>query len=309
MNIILKQPKIRKAIAVYVLKPWLDKGGPRAKTNFAKDLTSLSRLGQLYGTTDSTIERNPTEDEIDAIADRLQRTKDSLIMEAIMAEDKYHLLGNLEKPIREFKKRNNRGEFRTHDPSDPHIENLNTFCANDYKIYFLRRNKVCFFDIAQVPSPIESGYIELIMPWKENDITNVYTGTLIAPPLLGWAFIFIEYKVGQYYRDRGVIAFNFPRDMEGEKFIAGAGVMLSVDRDQDNNLLFQRVLIARSEDQISEEWIKYSLARPIELKDLMVLSDIEGKHNEVYRRAVNQAKSSNDQKNEMPSQKDSGQDE
>ena len=215
----------------------------------------------------------------------------ALVKEAVIAEDKYKILSHSKPVIDAFKARNNYADARTHDPSPAHIANLRTFTGDGYKIYYLHRNAdnsldTENFNVPRVGDPEDSGFTELFMP-RDGRLED-YTGTLIAPPELHRAFIFLEQKNKDgLYKDRGLIALYFPQDKvrQEKTYQCGVGLMMSLHRTT-RETLFQRVVMIRDGNAVDEDCVRKILEKPLGSGCVISVPDLRDDQSELYARMI-----------------------
>ena len=280
----LEDKAIRKAIAVYYLKEIIEaKGGT---TKFAKEIAICSPplVSRWINPDDSIV---PTAKRLEAIAEVIGYSTMSMLQKTLNTEDKHEILENSEK-AKEFRAFYNIGEERTHDSSAPHIANLRAFSGKEYVLFYLdpRTKEQDKFHIDRIDEPKRTGYLEIWM--SRNKKENDYIGTIVAPPELGKAFIFLSQK-GDFghYHDRGMIVLCFPQERvrNSEGYMCGVGVAVTLDRHTTHDVLFQRVVLLQNglkTDSKIKSFISTYLNKPITGGSVLMVSDLQLNQRELF---------------------------
>ena len=288
----LKDPGIRKAVAVYVVSKKMSERGRGSRKACADAIFqgSQARLSQFCS--GITVDRIPTAHDIHQFAEYLQMDEEQMVEKAIDSDDEFHLLTNSTEVIDGFRRRHNLGSFRTHDSSEGHKMNLQTFVGNlGYKLFYLHRIGKEFSVEEMTVEPISNvadGWHNKLSI-QQAATGYRYSGTMISPPELYRTFIFIERKNEDgLYKDRGLVVLYFPQDKVRVQGIyqCGVGLMMSLDRNEKtNDVLFQRVVIVREDhtiDNEAKECIWDILTAPMESGALISIGDTERLHKKLY---------------------------
>lgn len=289
---------IRKAIAIYVINPWIKNEWKKTQRQFANEIEckSPSTISSWFSIKQTN--RAPTKSQITAIAKIMDRKIEDLIDKGIREEDPYEFRKPDKEIVEEYLEIYGEQKSSTHDNTDEHRDNLLTFSNEGYKIYFKHKKNntesTYWFDIDRIGEPTGDWCLELEMKLVRPGKNSVhYSGRLIAPPQLSWAFIFIEQKNkrDKIINDKGVIILNFPQKAlnnsgHAETYKFGTGVMISIDRNNKHRLLIQRTVIIRNNLSIPKDkelFIDNLLTKKIEGGYLIAIDDIEDLHDELSK--------------------------
>lgn len=284
----IQDASIRKAIAVYYIGEMLERDYKDRRADFAKDIVgkSPSLVSRWVSPNPNERETYPSVEQIKLISEKISRSVESMVQVAVTAKDQYGILKDSE-AAKAYRLRNNIGEERTHDDSPAHIKNLRTFTGAEYNLYYLEAGspEPVKFLIERVHEPESSGYIEL--RFSRNKKEENHTGTLIAPPQLNRAFIFLEQKnTDGIYIDRGMIVLYFPQERARQQgYQCGVGVTVSLDR-HDQHVLLQRVIIVRKELRIVPKakcFMKSFLELPMPGENILMVADLKKNQRGLYR--------------------------
>ncbi len=282
----LEDSIILKAIAVYFLKKYLssnDKGIIQKDLAEKALFVSPSLVSRWCQHKDK---RFPSADQVKTIAVYTKYKISSIVEETLSADDKYNLLSKSNMAI-EFRKKKGIGEWRTQDPSPAHIMNLRTFSGHKYKLYYLGsdNHKLESFNIERIGEPKKSGCIEMRMS-RENS-KEVYLGTIIAPPQLDRAFIYLSQKNADgICLDRGMIVLYFPQERarDIDNYQCGVGVAMTMDRHH-RHVLLQRVVLLQTglnKDDDMENYIQSFLNMPIEGDNVLMVTDLQDSQRDLF---------------------------
>lgn len=291
MEMYLKDSAIRKAIAVYYIGNILEEHykGKRedfAKTVFGKSGPTLSRWTSLQADERTTC---PTIEQIKQLANQTGYSVYYILQETLSQEDKYGILRD-SITAKEFRKKYSIGEERTHDSSPAHIRNLRTFSGHKYELFYLdidpetNKKEIDSFITERINEPKESGYLEMRMSRDKEE--EVYIGTILAPPNLNKAFIYLSQRnADAIYLDRGMAVLYFPQERarnSGEGFKCGVGVAITLDRHNPQNVLFQRIVVKQESletDNSFREFLEEYLSKPIVGDNVLAVTDLwESQH-------------------------------
>lgn len=277
---------ILKAIAVYFLKKYLvtNNRGIIQKDLATKALFVSPSLVSRWCQPKDKI--SPSAQQVKAIADYTQYSINNIVVEALSADDKYGLLKNSELAVA-YRKKNGIGEWRTQDPSDAHITNLKTFSGHEYALYYLEsdNHKRVSMTVKRVPNPKKSGCIEIRIIRGTNN--EVYLGTIIAPPQIDRAFIYLSQKNDDgICLDRGMIVLYFPQERarDAGNYQCGVGVAMTMDRHH-RHVLLQRVVLLQKDLNIDDDTYNYIdsfLNRPIKGENVLLVTDLQESQRELF---------------------------
>lgn len=292
MNIAIADRGIRKAVCVAFLSNWFGKNGKVNRKAFSEKIgVSQSMVTRWCSSTDKAA--CPPEKYFPDFEEFTGYSIDFMIQTVIHSEIALELSAESKKAIQEYLQRNNLDDYRTHDSSEAHIKNLRTFTGNEYHIYYPdpggESNPACFY-VARVFEPEKTGYIALTMrQYPDESIRGSYSGTLIVPPQMRKAFIFLEKKDSDgLFVDRGMITLHYPQDKarkDKDGYRCGAGLMTSIGHNGEQSL--RRVVMIKSDIRLSngvKQAIKENLETPISSETQMIVSvELYDMHRKLYR--------------------------
>ena len=291
MEMYLKDPTIRKAIAVYYIRDILEKHYKGKREEFARNIFDvsgpmLSRWTSLQKGEKSTC---PTAEQINHLAKQTGYSVYFILQETLSQEDPHGLLKD-SSAAKEFRRKYSIGEERTHDSSSAHIRNLRTFSGHQYELYYLdidpetNEKEIDSFFIERINEPKESGYLEMRMSRDKEE--EIYIGTILAPPNLNKAFIYLSQRnADAIYLDRGMAVLYFPQERARNSstgYKCGVGVAVTLDRHNPQNILFQRIVVKQRSLKTDGEFTRFLeeyLSKPIQGNNVLTVTDLwESQH-------------------------------
>lgn len=291
MEMYLKDPAIRKAVAVYYIRDILEKYYKGKREEFARNIfdVGVSMLSRWTSLQEDERGTCPTAEQINHFADISGYSVYSMLQVTLSQEDKYGILRN-STTAKEFRRKYSIGEERTHDSSPAHIRNLRTFSGHQYELYYLdidpetNEKEIDSFFIERINEPKESGYLEMRMSRDKEE--EVYIGTILAPPNLNKAFIYLSQRnADAIYLDRGMAVLYFPQERARNSstgYKCGVGVAVTLDRHNPQNILFQRIVVKQKSLKTDNEFTKFLeeyLSKPIQGDNVLTVTDLwESQH-------------------------------
>ena len=293
----LEESEIRKAIAMGPISRWKQENKLTNKEISTWSGAPYTIIGHWFKPKEEK-GRFPTAQQIISLAQKAELSLDDLLYEASLdMQGKYS--SAVTEILEEIELSHQVDAYLPHDDTDAHHDNLMMFHGAAYDVYFIHmdgeQERLNHFHIKKIGKPKEKWYSILKMNLiRDDDKENIYyTGTLIVPPQLTWAYAFIEWKTtDKIIHDRGVIVLNFPQKAltsssdeftpEDKTYDCGTGVMLSVDRNHKHALLLQRVVAIRDGMDAPEEKILELLHEPFDKGYIVRMDDIESQHKDLY---------------------------
>lgn len=284
----LRDDAIRKAIAVYYIKEILDRDYKGRKIVFARDIAEVSLPYVSRWIQPADIKAIPTIEHIKRIEENTNYSIESMLKQTISMGDPFGILKNSE-AAKKFRKVYSFGEERTHDDSPAHKSNLRTFAGHEYELFYLdaKDNKLHSFQIDRIREPEKEGILEIRM--SRGKLEKEYIGTIVAPPELDRAFIFVSQKNGDgNYLDRGMIVLYFPQERarhNNNGYQCGVGAAMTLDRHAGHNVLFQRVVLLQKEIKTSpgiKRFIRSYLAQSVEGQSVLTIKDLPENQRKLY---------------------------
>ena len=243
--------------------------------------------------------KRPKQEQIEDVASALEVSVEQLI-DYVVDDDR--ILSAIEKDektqkaINDYKKERNKTEHPTHDDSKDHMNNLSRFADSEYDLYYLHRTvedeDTIEKMVIRTGKISKSGVVKCEMQQTSRENSNPYTGNITAFPGLTWACLYFMKKGSYHPMDVGLAILNYPEDdITDDEYICGSGIMMSVDRNQRNSLLVQRVvMIRRNRDnrdvpQSIMDLIESNLKTRIDSKDsyLLSIADVPRLHGVLYK--------------------------